>query len=61
MLYYMCEKSDLPLTCPQLEHAIRRNFGGLESDSWSPYEEFAKQIEMSSDPPDLTNIAKEVY
>ena len=60
MLYYMCEKTDLPPTWPQLEHAIKRNFGGLESDKWNPYNEFTKHIQMSHNPPDLKNIAPEV-
>lgn len=60
MLYYMCKKTELPLTWPQLEHAIRRNFGGLESDKCKPYEEFTKQIPMSHDAPDLSNIPPNV-
>lgn len=60
MLYYMCEKTDLPLTWPQLKHAIKRNFGGLEPDDWNPYDEFTKQIQMGHDLPDLTNIPEEV-
>lgn len=46
MLYYMCEKSERPLTWPQLEHAIRRNFGGLESRDLNPFREFEKIINM---------------
>ena len=60
MLYFMCEKTDLPPTWPQLEHAIKRNFGGMESDEWNPYDEFTKQIQMSRERPDLANIAPEV-
>lgn len=44
MLYYMCKKSGLPPTWRQLEHAIKRNFGGLESDQWSPFAEFEKEL-----------------
>ena len=44
MLYWMCEKSGLPPTWPQLEHAIRRNFGGMESDELDTLEEFKQQI-----------------
>jgi hypothetical protein len=51
MLYYMCEKSKRPLTWPQLEHAIRRNFGGLESKNFNPFQEFEKVINMNRDLP----------
>ena len=45
MLYWMCEKSEgHPLSWPQLNHAIRRNFGGLESKEINPLEEFSKAI-----------------
>ena len=30
MLYWMCERSQSDLTGDQLEHAIKRNFGGHE-------------------------------
>ena len=41
----MCEKSEgHPLSWPQLNHAIRRNFGGLESEEINPSEEFSKAI-----------------
>ncbi len=60
MLYFMCEKSGLPPTWPQLEHAIKRNFGGLESEELNPFEEFKKEIKMTYGPPDLTDIKEEV-
>ena len=60
MLYYMCEKSNYPPTWQQLEHAIRRNFGGLEYENWSPFEEFERQIVMSRELPDLSGISPEV-
>ncbi|XP_064403130.1 E3 ubiquitin-protein ligase RNF213-like isoform X2 [Halichondria panicea] len=45
MLYWMCEKSGgHPLSWLQLNHAIRRNFGGLESKEINPLEEFSKAI-----------------
>jgi hypothetical protein len=56
----MCQKTYRPLTWPQLEHAIKRNFGGLEPDTWSPYGEFTRQIKVNRKPPDLANIAEEV-
>ena len=30
MLYWMIKKTNQPLTMRQLEHAVRRNFGGLD-------------------------------
>ena len=43
MLYWMCSNSNChPLSGCQLEHAIRRNFGGLESDNFNPLEVFQK-------------------
>ena len=45
MLYWMCKNSGgHPLTGPQLEHAIQRNFGGLESEKLKPLEVFQKWI-----------------
>ena len=55
----MCEKSGLPPTGPQLEHAICRNFGGMESDELDTLEEFKRYI-PSRDPPDLQSIPEEV-
>ena len=60
MLYWMCEKSNLPPTGPQLKHAICRNFGGMESDELDTLEEFKKQIHIS-DQPDLQSIPQKVY
>ena len=51
MLYYMCEKSRQPLTWPQLEHAIKRNFGGLESQNLNPFQEFESVIIMNRELP----------
>ena len=59
MLYWMCEKSNLPPTGPQLKHAICRNFGGMESDELDTLEEFQRYI-PSRDPPDLKSIPGEV-
>ena len=53
MLYYMCDKSGRRPTSRQLEHAIRRNFGGLESDDWSPFQEFEDLIPMDQEIPDV--------
>ncbi len=48
----MCKKSrGLPLTWPQMKHAIMRNFGGLKSDKVDPFEEFCLQLNMAKDEP----------
>ena len=39
----MCAKTKLPPTSLQLEHAIKRNFGGLEED-FKPFDVFIKKI-----------------
>ena len=59
MLYWMCKKSGLPPTWPQLEHAICRNFGGMESDELDPLEEFKQWIHIRG-VPDLQSIPQEV-
>ena len=53
ILYYMCKKSRLPPTGPQLEHAIKRNFGGLEIDVLDPYEMFLKYIPENQELPEM--------
>jgi len=58
MLYWMCKKSGLPPTRPELEHAICRNFGGMDSNELDPLEEFKQQIKSVTD---LQSIWKEVY
>ena len=51
MLYWMCEKTNMPLTGPQLVHAIRRNFGGLEESGVDPerifFDKLQKDIEKA--------------
>ena len=59
MLYWLCERADRPPTWPQLEHAICRNFGGLDDKNLNPLEEFKKKIPNREDP-DLTHIPPEV-
>jgi hypothetical protein len=57
MLYWMCEKTNMPLTGPQLVHAIRRNFGGLEESGVDPEKIFFKSLPINiEEAPDLTNI-----
>ena len=59
MLYWMCKKSGLPPTWPQLKHAIRRNFGGMESDELDTLEEFKQYIHLT-DTPNLQSIPEQV-
>jgi len=54
MLYNMCKKSERHPTWHQLEHAIKRNFGGFESQELNPFEIFEeflkeKHLKVSSD------------
>ncbi len=56
----MCDKSGRCLTWPQLKHAIKRNFGGMESDNFNPFEEFDKIITINRDPLNLANYPTEV-
>ena len=53
MLYWMCAKTKLPPTGPQLEHAIKRNFGGLEDENLKPDEIFMNHIQNIRDTPNL--------
>ena len=48
-------------TGPQLVHAIKRNFGGLEDVGVSPEEIFREYLAVNIDkPPDMTNIDSHV-
>ena len=52
MLYWMCKKSKRPLTGLQLQHAIKRNFGGLdvdEIDTYGIFEEYLGTLEQELD------------
>ncbi len=61
MLYWMCERSKCqPLSWPQMQHAICRNFGGLESEEIKPLEEFRKAIGYVEDSQDFTVLDHEV-
>ena len=54
----MCEKSNRPPTGPQLQHAIKRNFGGLEDfDTYEIFKLFVHNIEQS---PDLSTASEMV-
>ena len=58
MLYWMCKNSGRPLTSYQLEHAIKRNFSGLEEiDTYEMFKNEVKNLEKESD---LSNIPQEV-
>ena len=61
MLYWMCDKSGSPPTWPQLEHAIQRNFGGLDGTTLDPLEEFMKNLPCNKEPPNLTDVPPEVW
>ena len=51
----------MPPFGPQLVHAIKRNFGGLEDKNIDPVEEFLKRLPSGQDrTPDLRNISPEV-
>ena len=54
----MCEKSKLPPTGPQLQHAIKRNFGGLED--FDTFEMFKNSLKNIENKPNLTGLSKEV-
>jgi len=61
MLYWMCEKTKMSLTGPQLLHAIKRNFGGLEDKNLDPVQEFLRRLPNTIDrPPDMRNVPHEV-
>lgn len=61
MLYWMCAKSGNPPTWPQFEHAIRRNFGGLDGTELDPINEFRKNLPMIVEHIDFMDIPPEVY
>ncbi len=44
MLYSMCQESKEIPTWPQLEHAIKRNFGGMEDENLNPINLFKSEI-----------------
>ena len=57
----MCKKSQLAPTWPQLEHAIKRNFGGMESQELKPFREFEKKIAMSREVEEFSDDVKIFY
>ena len=60
MLYNMCQKSNYKLTWQQMEHAIKRNFGGLTSKKLNPFEEFNNRIRMDRELPNMDHHNEEV-
>ena len=54
MLYWMCEKSNRRPTGPQLQHAIKRNFGGLED--FNTYEIFKNHLPNIEKVPELSSV-----
>ena len=57
MLYWMCKNTDCEPTEKQLEHAIKRNFGGLAYlNTFEIFQNHLKTIKRSSSP----NTVKEV-
>ena len=51
----------MPLTGPQLLHAIKRNFGGLEDPDLDPIREFLLRLPSNiASPPDLTHVPHKV-
>ena len=60
MLYSMCKKTGCRLTWQQMEHAIKRNFGGLESEDWNSFDEFNKFLVMDRDMCNTSQMNEEV-
>lgn len=59
MLYWMCEKTGMPPSRQQLNHAIKRNFGGLEDEHVDPVREFTSRItvpEIKDFPPEVCHF-----
>ena len=57
MLYWMCKEAELRLTWHQVEHAVRRNFGGLEQ--FDPLKVFRSKVIMPRTI-DLSHIPQQV-
>uniref|UniRef100_A0A1X7TWB5 RZ-type domain-containing protein n=1 Tax=Amphimedon queenslandica TaxID=400682 RepID=A0A1X7TWB5_AMPQE len=56
MLYWMCKKSGMQLTGPQLQHAIKRNFGGLDLEDIDTYSIFKSHLKNLEHEPDLSLV-----
>ena len=53
MLYWMIYKTNQPLTIRQLEHAVKRNFGGLDNNEIDAVDIFKKKIHITDVPADI--------
>ena len=53
MLYWMINKTNQPLTIKQLEHAVKRNFGGLDNNDVDAVNIFKENIHITDVPPDI--------
>ena len=53
----MCDKSPSSPTGMQLEHAIRRNFGGLEEINFNSLDIFAEKLPMLKKEPNFDDYA----
>ncbi len=54
MLYWMCQKCECPPTATQLEHVVKRNFGGY----FNTFEIFTRNLGNLS--ADNVNISRKV-
>ena len=64
MLYWMCEKTQSDPTNKQLEHAIKRNFGGHDKvDAFEIFKLNIIELETESQPitEDMSEQVKESY
>ena len=59
MLYWMCKSTSLPLTRPQLKHAVKRNFGGLDLQKIDTYKIFQKHLKDMDYEHDFSDIRDE--
>ena len=53
MLYWMIYKTNRPLTMKQLEHAVRRNFGGLDNNEVDAVNIYKKNVHIADVPSDV--------
>ena len=53
----MINKTDRPLTMKQLEHAVKRNFGGLDNNEVDAVKIFKDKIHIADVPSDLEDPA----
>ena len=59
MLYWMCKETEMQLTGPQLQHAIKRNFGGLDSNDIDTEKIFGSYLKELQKEPDISHISDE--